>query len=209
VRISHERRNVELKARDPDPGRSLAACAALGAEDAGVLAQRDTYFHAARGRLKLREEEGAPALLIAYARADAAAARESAYRLVGVPRPGELREALAATLGVAAVVAKRRHLHLWRNVRIHLDEVEGLGSFVELEAVVASGSDLARERELVRQLRERLAIEEASLVAESYCDLVAAGSQAGAGPGGGGAGGSPRSGGGATAGSPLTAVRRK
>lgn len=173
MQISHLRRNVELKARDPDPVRSLAACGELGAEDAGVLVQRDTYFRAAHGRLKLREEEGAAAHLIAYVRPDSTAARESAYRLVEVSRPDELREALAATLGVEAVVSKHRHLFLWDNVRIHLDEVEGLGSFVEIEAVAPIGSDLSREREQVDELCERLAIAEASLVAESYCDLLA------------------------------------
>src|SRR3954469_7164554 len=75
------RRNVELKARDPEPERSLERCVALGAEDRGELRQRDTYFAARRGRLKLREQEPGAAELIAYERADAAEARESRYRI--------------------------------------------------------------------------------------------------------------------------------
>jgi tRNA pseudouridine38-40 synthase len=105
--VSAPRRNVELKALDPDPERSLAVCRELGAEDRGVLVQRDTYFRARTGRLKLREEQPGGATLVQYARPDADEARLSAYRLVPVSDPGELRAALDATyqswgdLGVA------------------------------------------------------------------------------------------------------------
>src|SRR3954451_24138261 len=119
------RRNVELKARDPHPERSLDRARALGAEDRGALRQRDTYFAAPRGQLKLREQEPGGAQLIAYERADAAAARESRYRLVAVPDPEALRAALDAALGTTVVVRKRRPLLLSENVRIHLDDVEG------------------------------------------------------------------------------------
>src|SRR5919206_567124 len=95
------RRNVELKARDPDPARSLERCVALGAEDRGELRQRDTYFAARRGRLKLREQEPGGAELIAYERADAAEARESRYRIAPVAEPGPLRGALDAALRTA------------------------------------------------------------------------------------------------------------
>src|SRR3954468_15082144 len=114
------RRNVELKARDPHPERSLDPALALGAEDRGELRQRDTYFAAPRGRLKLREQEPGGAELIAYERADAAEARESRYRIAPVADPAALREALAAALGTVAVVEKRRHLLVWEGVRIHL-----------------------------------------------------------------------------------------
>lgn len=176
MRISHLCRNVELKARDPDPARSRAVCAELGAEDRGLLSQRDTYFRAADGRLKLREDGGRAAELIAYRRADLPGERESAYRIVEVPQPEDLRRALAETLGVEVVVAKQRHLFLWENVRIHLDEVEGLGSFIELEAVADPESDLTREQQQVQALRDAFGIAESSLVALSYSDLTRASS---------------------------------
>src|SRR3954466_3308490 len=134
------RRNVELKARDPDPERSLERCVALGAEDRGELRQRDTYFAARRGRLKLREQEPGAAELIAYERADAAEARESRYRIAPVREPEALREALDAALGTVVVVDKRRRLFLWDGVRIHLDRVAGLGAFVELEGGARGGA---------------------------------------------------------------------
>ena len=161
--VSEARRNVELKAVDPDPGRTLERAQELGAEDRGVIAQRDTYFRVREGRLKLREEEPGEAHLIAYARPDAADVRVSSYRVVPVPDPAGMIAALAETNGIDVVVAKRRRLLLWENVRIHLDEVEGLGSFVELEAVAEPDSDLARERRQVAQLREALRIADGAL----------------------------------------------
>ena len=77
-------RNVELKAHDPDPARTLERALKAGARDAGLLRQRDTYFTVASGRLKLRVEEPGGATLIAYDRPDAASARVSSYRLVPV-----------------------------------------------------------------------------------------------------------------------------
>jgi homotetrameric cytidine deaminase len=163
------RRNVEIKARDADPAATLQRALALGASDEGVLRQRDTYFGRARGRLKLREEDGG-AHLIAYVRPDAGEARTSAYRLADVGDPTAVREALDAALGTLVVVDKRRHLLLYENVRIHLDDVAGLGSFVELEGVAAPDSDLSGEHELVDRLRSELGLSEP--VAGSYSDLL-------------------------------------
>jgi predicted adenylyl cyclase CyaB len=169
------RRNIELKGRDADPKRSLALCESLGAENRGVLRQRDTYFNASRGRLKLREERGHTPQLIAYQRADLTDERTSRYRLVEIVEPEELKAALATTLGVKAVVAKERRLFIWEgNVRIHLDAVEFLGDFIEFEAVAADGSDLEVERAQARQLRDAFEIGDTDLVAGSYCDLVVA-----------------------------------
>jgi len=99
-------RNVELKARDPIPQRSLAACEELGAESHGTLVQRDTYFQVPKVRLKLREEEGAVSHLIAYERPNHAGQRESRYRIVKVDQPDELVAALSSVLGVKAVIEK-------------------------------------------------------------------------------------------------------
>jgi homotetrameric cytidine deaminase len=170
--VTTPRRNVEIKARDADPAATLERALALGASDEGVLVQRDTYFGGARGRLKLREEAGPPARaqLIAYARPDSDEARTSSYRIAEVADPAALREALDAALGTRVVVDKRRHLLLWDGVRIHLDDVEGLGAFVELEGVAAPDSDLRREHELIARLRAELALGEP--VAVSYSDLL-------------------------------------
>jgi len=166
------RRNVELKATDPDPERSLKVVQGLGADDRGVLHQRDTYFRVPSGRLKLREEEPGGASLVQYDRVDAAEARESRYRLVPVSDPLETRLALEASLGTLAVVEKDRHLLLWNGVRIHLDAVAGLGSFIELEGVADDGSNLLGELERVTQLTEALEIAPERILRTSYSDQV-------------------------------------
>src|SRR4051794_41776779 len=99
-----------------------------------MLVQRDTYFHAVQGRLKLREAPPAPAELISYARADRTEPRVSSYRVVPVADHVALAEALADSLGVRVVVEKERRLLLHENVRIPLDPAARLGDFVELEA---------------------------------------------------------------------------
>src|SRR3954466_14047883 len=166
------RRNVELKARDPDPERSLDRARALGAEDRGELRQRDTYFAAPRGRLKLREQEPGQAQLIAYERPDPAQARESRYRIAPVADAPALRDALGAALGTTVVAHTRRHLLLYEGVRIHVDRVEGLGDFVELEGVASEDSDLARESDLVARLKAGLAIEDDAIEPTGYADLL-------------------------------------
>jgi len=172
--VSVPRRNVELKAVDPDPDRSLAACRELGAQDHGVLVQRDTYFRTSAGRLKLREERPGGAALVQYDRPDAARERLSAYRIVPVADADvdALRASLRAALGTLAVVDKERHLLLWRDVRIHLDRVEGLGSFVELEGVAPPESDLSTERARVAELRAALGIGPEQIVSDSYSDRL-------------------------------------
>ena len=143
-----------------------------GAEDHGVLLQRDTYFHAVQGRLKLREAPGAVAELISYRRADRDGPKVSNYRIVPVMDPVATADALADALGVRVVVEKARRLILWRDVRIHLDSVAGLGEFVELEAVSDAPGGLVAEEAKIAELRVALAITDDLLVARGYADLL-------------------------------------
>jgi homotetrameric cytidine deaminase len=165
-------RNVELKARDPEPRRTVQLALALGAEDRGEIVQRDTYFARVVGRLKLREQEPGQDELIQYRRADSPDLRTSEYRVVPVTDADRLREALEAAVGSLVVVEKRRRLLLWQGVRIHLDQVEGLGNYLELEAVAAPGSDLTAERGQLERLRGELQVDVSALVAGSYADLL-------------------------------------
>ena len=162
------RRNLELKAVDPAPGRSLATCGRLPAADGGLMVQRDTYFNVLDGSLKLREQTPGPTQLIQYIRSGGPSERESEYRIVRVADGEGCRAALSAALGIGAVVCKQRHLFLWKTVRIHLDDVDSLGSFIELEAAVAPGSDLGSERALLAQLRDALGITDECLLADGY-----------------------------------------
>jgi homotetrameric cytidine deaminase len=177
--VSAPRRNVELKATDPDPARSLAVCLELGAADEGTLIQRDTYFRVPEGRLKLREQEPGGAVLVQYRRDDRPEARESRYRLIEVEDAAATRTALDEALGTLAVVEKERRLLLWEGVRIHLDTVEALGSFVELEGVAPEGSDLSGEHDRVARLSEALGIDDSRILSDSYSDLVLAAAEGG------------------------------
>jgi homotetrameric cytidine deaminase len=165
--LTELRRNLEIKARDADPRRTLEAALALGAEDHGELKQRDTYFGGARGRLKLREQTPGEPELIQYRRPDEAGPRTSEFRNVPVAAADALKTALDAALGTLVVVDKRRRLLLWEGVRIHLDDVDGLGAFVELEAP-EDGDQAAK----VERLSEELAIADDDLIAGSYSDLL-------------------------------------
>ena len=165
-------RNVELKARDPDPGRSLDVCRALGAEEHGELWQRDTYFTVPVGRLKLREQRPGAAHLIQYNRDDSLEQRESRYRVASVAEPDTMVAVLGTALGVRVVVTKRRRLFLCGPVRVHLDEVKGLGCFLEFEAVAPAGSDLTNERQLVAELRDAFGVSDDRLIATGYADQL-------------------------------------
>lgn len=168
------RRNIELKSRCADLVAARQAALRRGATSAGVLEQTDTYFHCANGRLKLRETSGWPAELIAYARPDRPDARASAYDLIPIEHSGPLKRGLARTLGVRVVVIKRRELLLWHNVRIHLDRVEGLGTFVEFEAVMSEGEDEATGHQRIATLADALQLRAEDCIATSYSDLIEA-----------------------------------
>lgn len=132
----------------------------------------DTYFEVPRGRLKLREEPDAAAHLIAYERPDLAAQKESRYRLIEVPEPAQLKEALAVVLGIKVVVSKDRRLFVLGDVRIHLDNVANLGDFIEFEGVAANGGDPIAFAEVLEDLRRSFGIRDEDLLRESYSDLL-------------------------------------
>jgi len=169
---SDVRRNLERKARHADLAAAREAALRHGAHFFAGERQTDTYFHVAHGRLKLREIDGQPDVLIAYDRPNSVAARLSRYHLVPVPDPAALKTALTAALGMRGVVRKRRSIYLWHNVRIHLDEVEALGTFVEFEAVLSPTDDEATAHDRVRELGKVLGLQEDDYFAPSYADLM-------------------------------------
>lgn len=164
--------NIELKARCEDLGRLRERCESLGAESQDPERQIDTYFRVAHGRLKLRESLQSGPELIHYIRGDVAGARESHYQLYRVEDAEGLKTILEKALGVKAVVAKRREIYLIGNVRVHLDKVQDLGSFVELEGIVENLAELVYVGDEVQRLRQALGIEDHALVKESYADLI-------------------------------------
>jgi predicted adenylyl cyclase CyaB len=139
----------------------------------GCQIQQDTYFHCRAGRLKLRTIEGRPAQLVSYTRPDRTDVALSRYHLVDVPDPAALEEALAATLGIWVVVRKRREIFLYHNVRIHLDQVDELGCFLEFEAVLGATDDEPDSRSRLDFLSHHFGLSPACLLETSYSDLLA------------------------------------
>ena len=166
-------RNVEIKARLADFEATERLAARLAAGPPETLEQTDTFFRVASGRLKLRELGGGRAELILYARADTPDPAESHFSVVPVTGAPALRALLAAALGVAGTVQKRRLVYHAGRTRIHLDRVEGLGDFLELEVVMAEGEPAAAGAREAEALLARLGVPREALVAEAYVDLLA------------------------------------
>ena len=165
-------RNLEFKARIDDSGGLLRRARELGADLWGDLRQTDTYFRVSQGRLKLRETAGRQAELIYYERDEEAQGRPSDYETALSPDGVALKLVLSNALEVLGVVRKRRTLLLLDAVRVHLDNVDGLGLFLELEVPVKDGEAAARER--LNLLLRQLGFDEADGVRASYLDLMLA-----------------------------------
>ncbi len=165
-------RNVEIKARLHDVEAARDVARRLGARPEGVEEQTDRYYTLdGPHRVKLRTIAGGRAELIEYLRAEEAAVRASDYTVSAVRRDG----ACAVPSGEPLVVVrKRREIMLLDNVRLHFDEVDQLGSFLELEAVVDAAHDDAICRAQVERLLAVLGIDDADLIRASYAELLLA-----------------------------------
>jgi predicted adenylyl cyclase CyaB len=167
------RANLELKARCSDLDLARERAREVATAWLGVDEQVDTYFTTRAGRLKLRESSLSGAQLVPYFRADERALKRSDYQLIAVEDGSGLVRMLSAMLGVHRVVRKRREIALYDNVRIHLDRVERLGTFIEFEAVWdGAEAGLAEQQRKLAFLRERLGVRDEDLVAGSYETLL-------------------------------------
>ena len=166
------RRNLELKARLPDLDTAREAVRQIGARPGSTERQTDTYFLVPHGRLKLRQIEGQPALLIAYHRPDISGVRSCDYHLLAVDDPAAIRALLATCLGERGQVRKCREIWFWHNVRIHLDDVADLGSFIEFEAVLSQIDDEPTSQARLDRLCEVVSIDPSAALAPAYADLL-------------------------------------
>lgn len=164
------RRNIELKARLHDIAAARLQARAIATSSEPAQHQVDTYFRATQGRLKLREINRATAQLVWYRRSNDPQSRSSDYLLVPVVDPALLKQALAGALGIVGVVEKHREIFLYENVRIHLDQVLGRGTFLEFEAVLGAAQTDQAGHEKLALLRRHFAVGDADLIAGSYGD---------------------------------------
>lgn len=164
--------NIEIKAKSSDPRMIREWLLHQNAKFIGTDLQTDTYFNVIEGRLKLREGN-IENNLIYYKRSNQTGPKKSAFQLVKVENPAGLKEVLTKSCGIKMIVKKKREIYYIENVKFHIDELEGLGSFIEIEA-----GDILTEKtepELLEQCNyylKVLGINEGDLIADSYSDMM-------------------------------------
>lgn len=166
-------RNIEIKARLASLAAVESLAAALSGKEPVAIAQDDTFFACPDGRLKLRAFSDGTGELIFYRRADDTGPKESFYVISPTSSPDTLRDALGLAYGVIGRVRKQRLLFMAGRTRIHLDRVEGLGEFLELEVVLRDGESAEAGMAEARELLASLRITPEQLVSGAYLDLLA------------------------------------
>ena len=169
-----EHRLVELKAKVEDLNLLRKKLTHMKAQHIGTFQQTDIYYEVPKGRLKLREVQGHnQAELIYYERENITGPKKSDVLILKVPKPAFFKALLAKALKARATIEKTREIYRYRGTKIHLDRVEGLGSFVEFERETTAEPELMKKNEQkLKALMEKLGISPESLMKFSYGDLI-------------------------------------
>jgi predicted adenylyl cyclase CyaB len=165
-------RNIEIKARIKSVEKLLPRARAIADDGPTEIVQDDTFFSCPNGRLKLRAFSETAGELIFYQRPDQAGPKESFYVISRTASPNTLREALSLAYGQCGRVRKHRTLFMAGRTRIHLDRVEGLGDFLELEVVLSEGETTESGVKVAHELLARLGISPQQLIDGAYVDLL-------------------------------------
>jgi predicted adenylyl cyclase CyaB len=165
-------RNIEIKARAQDWERQKTLARDLSDQEPEYLFQEDTFFNVPAGRLKLRVFQDGTGELIQYAREDADGPKESRYTRATTNDPQALKTVLSHALGIIGVVRKKRAVLMVGQSRIHLDEVEGLGNFLEIEVVLDPDQKAETGVEIAEELMTNLEIRKEDLIGSAYIDLL-------------------------------------
>ena len=165
-------KNIEIKSPLADRPGTEERLRSLGAKLEWTRRQVDTFFNSPSGWLKLREVEGCPSELISYRRSvENSGPRESDYHILRIDEPSALYSVLESSLGILGRVEKQRALWIYRNTRVHLDRVEGLGDFLELETVLGdidSAEGTAESEEVINLIK----LDRESLISVPYLELL-------------------------------------
>lgn len=166
-------KNIELKIKVKNFKTIEKPLKLLGAIKHGVLNQKDTYLNCSKGRFKMRETNNKIFELIYYKRLDKMTNKLSKYSIVSLDRTRfkQLEVILETSIGIKAVVLKSRILWLFKNTRIHLDDVKGLGKFLELETVLKKIKKPEGEKECL-EICKLLELNEFQKIKESYSDFL-------------------------------------
>jgi predicted adenylyl cyclase CyaB len=164
--------NIEIKARVHDFESLQASAAQLSDAPCQTISQEDTFFKVPQGRLKLRELSSHYGQLIYYQRQDICGPKRSEYQIYETDDPAGLKIILAKAYGIRGVIAKIRYLYMAGQTRIHLDDVKGLGKFMELEVVLQPGQTDSEGQTIAESLMSKLGIEDIDLVDSAYMDML-------------------------------------
>lgn len=165
-------RNVEIKAAVSDLSSLRLKLRSLTPTPSAICFHKDIFFAVHQGRLKLREFSGGSGEIIFYERPDRAGAKVSSYDRCECGDPKAVSAVLGRALGVRGVVEKRRELFEIGRSRIHLDEVHGLGSFLEIEVVLDDSDSTVEGERIANELLMALGIPESALAAYAYIDML-------------------------------------
>ncbi|GAB4459282.1 MAG: class IV adenylate cyclase [Anaerolineales bacterium] len=164
--------NIEIKARARNFDAIKARAEKLSNAPAEIILQEDTFFHVPHGRLKLRLLAPNRGQLIYYTRPDQQGPKRSDYHIAETTDPQALKRVLELACGIRGVVKKTRCLYLVGQTRVHLDDVQGLGQFMELEVVLREGQKEAEGQAIAEELMTSLGVERSDLLEGAYMDLL-------------------------------------
>lgn len=164
--------NIEIKARARNFNEIRRRAEQLSDVPVEVIPQEDIFFNTPQGRLKLRILSGDRGQLIYYIRPDQEGPKRSDYHIFDTPDPANLRRVLELAYGIRGIVRKTRYLYLVGQTRVHLDDVDGLGQFMELEVVMQEGQSDADGQAIAESLMTSLGIERSDLIEGAYMDLL-------------------------------------
>lgn len=164
--------NIEIKARVQNPAALKERAERLSDVPVQVIPQVDTFFKTEKGRLKLRELGNGAGQLIYYERVDDGGPKRSDYFLFETSEPEQLKSVLTRALGARGQVRKLRYLYLVGQTRVHLDVVEGLGSFMELEVVLRPDQSDLQGQDIANNLMSRLGVARSDLLEGAYMDML-------------------------------------
>ena len=166
--------NIEIKAHVRDFDEIRRRAEQLSNMPVEIIPQEDTFFNISRGRLKLRVLSEDKGQLIYYTRPDREGPKRSDYHISLTPDPKNLKRVLELAYGIRGIVRKTRYLYLVDQTRVHLDDVEGLGQFMELEVVMREGQSDAEGQLIAENLMAVLGVENHDLLEGAYMDLLEA-----------------------------------
>ncbi|XP_060074499.1 uncharacterized protein LOC132554209 [Ylistrum balloti] len=164
--------NVEIKAKLNDVEGVQKIAAELSHSSGETLVQEDVFFLSPNGRLKLRTIKDVRSELIFYDRPDKIGPKFSDYSKTDIGNPESLKETLRQALGIKGVVKKVRKLYMVGQTRVHVDNVEGLGDFMELEVMMKEGQTTEEGQQIAEDLMDKLGVKQSDLLSGAYMDMI-------------------------------------